>query len=166
MPMSPCPPGCQLLNWPTEQALSLYLSGKVAFSHLSAFQRGAMGINRIPSSCLVTLGHVCCLAVCRYNPIHIKSLPCDPWQVVENLSALPNTASKTGSKCSFSSLNSAFSPVSCALGVFPCLGCLDNVFQQPARLDEVQRITIEGDDLCKRCKRRICIALTAAKKLM
>ncbi|PPC75583.1 hypothetical protein C4K68_19465 [Pokkaliibacter plantistimulans] len=46
---------------------------------------------------------------------------------------MPNTASKTGSKCSFCSLNSAFSPVACALGVFPCLGCLDNVFQQPAK---------------------------------
>ncbi|PPC79290.1 hypothetical protein C4K68_00875 [Pokkaliibacter plantistimulans] len=44
---------------------------------------------------------------------------------------MPNTASKTGSKCSLSSLNSAVSPVACALGVFPCLGCLDNVFQQP-----------------------------------
>ncbi|PPC76987.1 hypothetical protein C4K68_11180 [Pokkaliibacter plantistimulans] len=46
---------------------------------------------------------------------------------------MPNTASKTGSKCSFSSLNSAFSPVSCALWVFPCLAGLDNVFQQPAK---------------------------------
>ncbi|PPC75520.1 hypothetical protein C4K68_20095 [Pokkaliibacter plantistimulans] len=46
---------------------------------------------------------------------------------------MPNTASKTGSKCSFCSLNSAFSPVACALGVFPCLGCLDNVFQQPVK---------------------------------
>ncbi|PPC75167.1 hypothetical protein C4K68_21230 [Pokkaliibacter plantistimulans] len=46
---------------------------------------------------------------------------------------MPNTASKTGSKCSLSSLNSAVSPVSCALGVFSCLGCLDNNFQWPAK---------------------------------